>query len=809
MLEDIQFGLRLLCWSPGFTVAVILTLGLGIGLNTAIYSIINGFLRPLPVKDPKQLVVLAARDKHAEFPHGLSYSDFRDYRGLTGVFSDVLARHEWPIPANMKRSNQTERIWVDAVTTNYFSLLGVSPVLGRTFLPDENRTNVAVLDYRCWQQRFGRDPDIAGKALDFNGQSFTVIGVAPQYFEGTQVSMHPEVYVPLQAFVASAAGGQEKLEQRDDHELRVLARLKPGVSVAQARAAVNVVAGQLERQYPDTNKGVHVITVPERFARPEPQVSEATPAIAVFSMVMVGLVLLIACANVSNLLLVRAARRSKEMALRTAIGASRFRIVRLLLTESLILGLLGGGAGVLIAEWGTTLMGSRPPSIDFPVHMDWTPDGQVLLYATCIALLTGIICGLMPALEISRPDLSVALKQGIGQAPGRKRWLSSLFVTGQVGFSMLLLIVAGLFIRGAQKAENADLGFDRNNLQLLSVDLTKQNYDKTRGREFIRGVLEEIQSLPGVRSVSVAKFIPFDQQGNEALFSDEQAAFQRADAVPVLSNTVGLNYFQVMGIPVLKGRDFGEHDDDLATRVAVINEALALQFWHGKDPLGRIIRTINGDTLQVIGVVKTGKYAFLTEQPRPYLYLPFRQNYSSPATFHIRTTGNPANLVSALREKVRALDPDLPLYNVKTMQDHLQKGYLFGAIVLGGTLSGLFGLLGLTLACIGLYGVVSNTVNQRTREIGVRTALGASRGNILRVVLKQGMLLVLIGTTAGLAGGLAVAQLLKRVLFSVDPAEPMAFAFAILILLAVALLACLIPARRAARVDPSEALRYE
>jgi predicted permease len=692
LLQDIRHSLRSLRKSPGFTAAVILTLGLGIGFNTAIYSIINSFIfRPLPVRDPYQLVVLATRDKHAEFGHGLSYPDYRDYLGLKGVFSDVLARHEWPISANLKRGNQTERMWVDAVTTNYFSMLGVSAALGRTFLAEEDRTPTAVLDYACWQQKFGRHSDIVGQAINLNGQLFTVIGVAPEGFQGTQMDMRPEVYVPLLAFGHSGLISQERLEQRDDHELRVIARLQPGVGVEQARAAVNVLAGQLERQYPDTNTGVHVITIPERFARPEPQVSEATPAIAVLSMATVGLVLLIACANIANLLLVRATRRSKEIALRTAVGATRFRIVRLLLTESLILSVLGGGAGVLMAQWGISLIQSRPSSIDFPVHMDWSPDGRVLLFATGIVLLTGILCGLMPALEISRPDLSVALKQGTGPSIGRNRWLSSLLVAGQVGFSMLLLILAGLFIRGAQKAEASDLGFDRNNLQLLSVDLAKQNYDQTHGKEFIRQLLEDFKSIPGVRAVSVAKYLPFDQQGGEAVFSDEQTASSRAQALTVLSNTVGLDYFRVMGIPFLKGRDFAEHDDDAAPRVAAINEALALRLWHGKDPLGRRIRLASGDMLQVIGVAKTGKYAFLTEQPRPYLYLPFRQNYTSPTTFHIRTTANAVNLVSALRQEIRALDPDLPVYNVKTMQEHLQNGYLFGGIIMGGTLSVLFG----------------------------------------------------------------------------------------------------------------------
>jgi predicted permease len=810
LIEDIRYSFRSLRKTPGFTCVVIVTLGLGIGFNTAIYSVINAFIfRPLPVKDPGQLVVLATRDKHTDVLHGLSFPDYRDYRGLSGVFSDVLARREFTFAANWKRDHQTERIWIDAVTINYFNLLGVGAALGRTFLPDENRRPVAVLDYTCWRERFGADSAILGQTINLDGHLATVIGIAPEGFQGTQVSMRPDVYVPLRAPGLGAAAIPERFEQRDAHELRVFARLKPGVTIAQARTAVDLLAGQLERQYPDTNKGVRVLTIPERFARPEPQVSESLPAIAAFSMALVGLVLLIACANIANLLLVRAARRGREMALRTAVGASRLRIVRLLLTESVILGVFGGAAGVLVANVAIRVIQSRPSSVDFPVHMNWSPDERVLLFSTAVALLTGILCGLMPALEVSRVDLTATLKEGSGRSTRSKRRLTALLVGGQVGVSMLLLIVAGLFIRGAQKAQETDLGFDRNNLQLFSVDLDKQHYDKTRGREFIRRMLDEIEAMPGVRGVSVAKFIPFDLQGGEGVFGDEQASSRPADALNVLSNTVGVDYFKVMGIPILKGREFEKYDDDSAPRVAVINEALALRLWPGKEPLQRRIRLTNGNVLQVIGVVKTGKYAFLNEQPRPYLYLPLRQNYTAPTVFHVRAGVSPPNLVSVIRRAVRALDPDLPLYNVKTMQEHLQHGYVFSTIILGGALSGLFGFVGLALASTGLYGVVANTVGQRTREIGIRTALGASRSNILRLVTRQSMLLVAAGASAGIVGGLAAARFLRRVLFSVDPTDLKTFLTVVAALAIVALVACLIPARGAAKVDPMVALRWE
>jgi predicted permease len=807
LLEDIRYSVRAFRRRPGLAITVIVTLGLGIGFTTAVYSAINAYiLRPLPVKDPGRLVVLATRDTHTDFPFGLSYPDYRDYRDLTEVFADVLARREWPVAANLKREGQLDRIWIDAVTPNYFAVLGIETTLGRTFLPEEGRGSVAVLDYACWQATFDGDPTIVGKAINVNGQALTVVGVAPERFQGTQVTMRPDVYVPLQTQLMAQ---HHNFEARGDRDLRVIARLRPGVTVPQARSAVDVAAKRLELQFPDTNAGVRVITVPERFARPEPQVSQATPVIAVFSMVLVGLVLLLACTNISNVLLIHAVERGKEIAVRSALGATRARIARLLLTESLLLGVLGGATGVLVAFWVTAVLQSRHSSVDLPIHVDWSPDGHVLLFATAVSLATGIVCGVMPALAASHPNLTLAINQG-GRATVRKRLLSSVLVTGQVGVSMLLLVVAGLFVRGAQKAEGVDLGFDRKNLQLLALDLSKDGYDEARGREFIRRLLDEAQSLPGVRSVSVAKYIPFAEQGGESVFRDEQAGRRRVDGVTAFSNTVGLNYFQVMGIPILKGRDFDEHDDETARRVVVINEALASRLWPGQDPTGRFIRLLGDQRLQVIGVVKTGKYAFLTEQPRPYLYLPLRQHYTSPTIFHVRTaTDVPQNLVSALRVRIHALDADVLVYGVTTMQEHLQHGYLFSAIVLGGALSGVFGALGLALASVGLYGVVSNTVGQRTHEIGIRAALGATRRSILGLVTRQGMLLVVIGASLGLASGIAAARLLTRVLFSVDPGEPLTFATAVLVLCGVALPACAIPARAALRIDPIVALRHD
>jgi predicted permease len=817
-LQDVLHSLRSLRKSPGFTAVVILTLGLGIGFNTAIYSVINAFLlQPLPVNNPDRLVVLATRDHHTDVPHGLSYPDYRDYRTLTAVFSDVLARREFAFAANWKREQRIERIWIDAVTPNYFDLLGVHASRGRTFFPGEARQPVAVLDYTCWKEKFGADSSIVGRTINLDGHVVTLIGVAPEGFQGTQVTMRPDLYIPLQTpgltgdrmRSAPAASSQDRFEQRDAHELRVIARLQPGVTLAKARAAVDHLAAELALHYPGTNKGVAVITIPERFARPEPEVSGTLPVMAVFSTALVGLVLLIACANIANLLLVRASRRGKEMALRTAEGASRLRIVRLLLTESLILGVLGGSVGVLIAQGAIRILQSRPAAVDLPVHLDWSPDARVLLFSTAVALVTGILCGLMPALEVSRVDLATALKEGTGRSTGPKRRLTYLLVGGQVAVSMVLLIVAGLFIRGAQKAQAVDLGFDWNHLQLFSIDLAKQGYEPTRGREFLRRLSDQIETISGVQSVAVAKYIPFDLQGGDGVFSDEQASTRPSDALSVLSNTVGVGYFRVMGIPVLKGREFDSHDDESGPRVAVINQALAHRLWPGKDALQQRIRLSSGDVLQVIGVVKTGKYGFLTEQPRPYLYLPFRQNYSAPITFHVRTAAAPGPLVSSLRQSVRALNPDLPVYNVKTMEDHLKHGYAFSIVIMGGALSGLFGILGLALASIGLYGVVANTVNQRRREIGIRAALGAGTGNILRLVTRQSLILVSAGAALGAACGIAAGRLLKRVLFSVDPADWTTFLMVATVLCLVSILACLMPARRALKVDPNVALRWE
>jgi predicted permease len=483
--------------------------------------------------------------------------------------------------------------------------------------------------------------------------------------------------------------------------------------------------------------------------------------------------------------------------------------VRLLLTESVILGVIGGAAGVAVANWAIRVIRSRPASVDLPVHMDWSPDARVLVFALVVALLTGILCGLTPALEASCPDLTAALKEGGGRSTAQKRRLRSLLVGGQVAVSMLLLIVAGLFVRGVQKAQEVDLGFDRNNLQLFSIDLAKQGYDSVRATAVLRRLLDEMEAMPGVRGVSLATCIPFDQQGSAAVFSDEQASNRPTDALSVFTNIVEADYFRVMDIPVLQGRVFDQHDDGSAPREAVVNEALARRLWAGTSPLQRKIRLAGGTVVQVIGVVKTGKYAFLNEQPRPYLYLPFRQNYASPVMFHVRTAGVPATLASGLRQAIHAVDPDLPVYNVKTMQEHLQHGYVFSTIILGGALSGLFGILGLALASIGLYGVVANTIGQRTREIGIRAALGARNLNILGLMLRESTILVTGGAILGITSGLVAGQLLKRVLFSVNPTDPATLLAMVAVLAVVATAACLIPARRATKVDPLVALRNE
>ena len=816
LLQDLRYAWRMLARNPGFAIVAVLTLGLGIGANTAIFSVVNALLlRALPVKDPHQLVTLAVHHGR-ELPHGLSYPDYRDYRDQEQIFSDLAAYDTAFV--SLTAGTQAERIRVQRVTDNFFSLLGVRAAHGRTLIPGEARAyqagRVIVLSYRYWQGRFGGDPFIIGKTVVLNARPFDVVGVTQEIFPATVDLLEIDGFIPLTILSQSRPEERRVFEDRTAHNFRVIGRLQPGVSLREARVALAVQARRLEQEYPDSNKGVAVLAYPESMGRLEPAAAAYLPPVAAVFMALVGLVLLIACANVANLLLARAIGRRKEMAIRLALGAGRVRLIQQLLTESVLLALLGGGTGLLMALWATDLLSSMRLPGDLHVAMDLPLDRQVFAFTFVTAVLTGIISGLTPALLSARRDVNENLKEGsrgTGSSPGRS-YLSRILVVSQVAVSMLLLVCAGLFLQAMWRASQMDLGIRLDHHLMFSMDIGSLGYDEGRGRIFYQELMERIRSLPGVRSASMARSVPFAfRQEGTWVFAEGHVSRKEEGKLSVLFNCVGTDYFRTVGTPIVSGRAFTGADSNTSPGVVIVNQALVEQLWPGQNPVGKRLSVVgeDGPFLEVIGVAAQGKYVLLGEKPRGYLYLPLSQEYHPVRTLHIYTIGDPRDLVVAARKEVRALDANLPIYDVQTMEHHIRKGKAFLPLQVATLLVGVFGLIGAALAAIGLYGVISYSVSQRTHEIGVRMALGAQRGEIFWFVARQGMALTLIGIVAGLAGALVGTRALSSLIVGVSPTDPLILGGSALLLAAVALLACFAPARYATRVDPMVALRHE
>lgn len=814
--QDLKFGVRALLKNPGFTAVAVLTLALGIGVNSTVFSIVNAFLfRPLPVKDADQLVVLATKDSTFEVPYEVSYPNYQDLRDRTDVFSDVLACTNGVF--NMASEGQPERTFAQLVTGNYFSMLGVEAAAGRTFTAEEGRVPgaqpVVVLSYGCWQQRFGGNESAIGRTIKLNGVPFTIIGAAPQSFTGTESVLALDIYVPLGTEDRLYPKSAGRHAQRGDTELRVMARLKPGVSVDQARAAVDVLARQLEQEYPETNKATTFAMELETRSRPVISISQNVPRIAGVFMALVGLVLLIACANVANLMLGRAMSRQKETAIRLALGASRVRVIRLLLTESVVLALAGGMIGWLLSYWAIDWLANIRVSTDAPIRFAIEPDWRVQVFSLGIALLTGLISGFGPALQTTSPNLSESLKEGgrTSAASGRHR-IRSVLVVGQVAVSLLVLICAGLFIQSAKNAEKMDFGFRTENLSMASMDPEAQGYDETRGRQFFKQLVDRARELPGVIDASVGSNTPlgFSNSIADVFFEGRAAGRQEEERTTIFNTIVGQGYFQTMGTAVLRGREFNERDDKSSPRVALVNETMARRYWPEQDALGkRFAIKREGPFLEVVGIVRDGKYVFIGEDPRAFFYLPFEQNYRGDMTLFLHSAGDDAAALAGVRRVVRDLDVDLPLYDAKTMTSHLRDGLALLFVRLGARLATAFGLLGLALAVVGVYGVVSYSVSQRTHEIGVRMALGASPGDVLKLVARQGLMLTLVGVAIGLGASVLVTRVMTSLLYGISATDPVTFGIVALLLAGVALAASLIPASRALRVDPMVALRYE
>ena len=812
--QDVRFALRMLAKAPMLTVIVVLTLALGIGANTAIFGIVNGFLlRPLPVKSPEQIMVLAGRiPGDTVGVYTLSYPELADFRKQAEPFSDLFA-YQVNI-GGLSFAGKTEQFVFDYVTGNYFSTLGVQPAAGHLFAPPQGENGgkdpYVVLGYSYWQKRFGGDPNAVGKQVLVDGQEATIIGVVQKGFEGTQFALELDGYVPLNMI----PGANQFWTDRTSRNLAVLGRLKPGVSLSQAQSSVNVVAQRLANEYSATDKGVSVRVIPERFARPQPLTTNIVPFIAGLFLVLAGLVLLLACMNVANILLVRASVRQREMAIRAALGAGRVRLVRQLLTESMVLALLGGLGGLFLGRWASSVIPALIPATNIPIHMDFIFDWRVFVYALAAALAAGTLMGLWPALRAARADVNSVLHgEGRSDSAGVSRHrLRSVLVVAQVGGSLVLLIVAGLFVRSLMSTQRAYLGFDPDHLLNVTLDPNEAGYDQTRTKTFYHDLEAKVRTLPGVENASLAFSIPMGTENTSGQVYIEGRILPPNQQPPlVFYNSVDAPYFDTLRVPLLRGRAFRENDDEKAPLVAIVNQTMARQFWPNEDALGKrfSLKSAAGPWIQVVGVAADGKYIFLGWSHQPYFYVPLAQNYISYRALQVRTSVPPGSLISQVQSEVRAFAPTIPISDVRTMRESLSGVNGFFIFRVGAILAAALGVLGLTLAVVGVYGVVSYAASQRTHEIGIRMALGANQVSILLLVLRQGLTLVIAGVVFGLVLSWVLTRSMATLLVGVSPTDALTFATATLLLGGIGLWACYAPARRAMRMDPMRALRHE
>jgi predicted permease len=821
LIQDVRYGLRMVGKSRGLTAVLAITLALGIGVNTAIFSVMNGWLlRPLPVPAPEQIMYLAFQ------PNGtseskFSYPDLLDFQKQTDAFSGLFAYV--PGYAGFSTGRVATEFAYGAVTGNYFSALGVKPLLGRLLLPGEGEKPgeglLVVLGYAFWQKRFGGDAAIVGKQVLINGQPATIIGVTPKGFHGTYFAFDAPGYLSLNA-VPLVRGSSRFWTDRGDRELMTLGRLKPGVSVAQAQSSLAVVAQRLAAQYPATDKDFTVRVIPERLARPAPFVTNVVAVIASLFLVLPALVLLLACLNVVNILLARATARQREMAIRAALGAGRERLIRQMLTESLLLALLGGIGGVVWGEWAISASGSMIHSVTstssgIAGRLDYSFDWRVFAYTLGAVVLSGIILGIWPAFRAGRVDVNTVLHEGGRSDSGGagRHGVRGVLLVAQVAGSLMLLIVSGLFVRSLERAEHMNLGFDPDHVLNVMLDVHQIGYDEAGAKAFYRELKNRVRALPGVQSASLAFTVPLGMPSPGSPIYVEGHPLAPGQVVPGVSfNSIDPGYFETMRVPLLEGRTSRDSDNETAPPVAIVDQTMAKKFWPNQDPIGKrfSMKSPAGPFIEVVGLARDGQseWHFSTE-PHPYFYLPLAQNFTSFLSLQVRTTVPPESLVRGVQEQIRDLAPDLPIFDARTMQQGIHGlGGLF-VFRLAASLAGVMGMLGLTLATVGVYGVVSFGAAQRTREIGIRMALGATRRGILVAIIRQGLQLALVGIASGLAGAFALSRLLRSMLVGVKPGDPGTFIGVSLLLLAVALLASYLPARRATKVDPMVALRYE
>ena len=811
--RDIQYGLRMLAKSPSFTIIAVLTLALGVGANAAVFGVINGFfLRPLPGKDNARLMVVAAHREGEQFYRTLSYLDYQDYRAKAEAFSDMAAYVNDLVGLGV--DNQTERALVQHITGNFFSFLGLQPAAGRLFGPEEGEKTgteqFVVLGYHYWQRRFGGSPSVVGKKAAVNGKPCRIVGVAPEDLIGPFIPIETDAYLTL-GLLKDPEGLRR---ERGTGDVHVLARPKPEITLTQARASLGVIAAQLAREYPTTNKALSLDVLPERLARPQPDAARTNPIGAAVFLAMVALVLLITCVNVANRVLARASTRFKEMAIRTSLGARRRQIFRQLLTESLLLSLMGGAAGALLGAWLTHLLGLIRLPADITLHVNLNFDWRVFAYIGVIAMVSGVAVGMVPAWRASRINLSAVLRES-GRSGGRgaaHQRMRSALVIAQVAGTLVVLIVAGLFARSLQSTQRIDLGFNPDGVLNLGMDPSQLGYDEARATNLFRTIKERAGSVAGVQSVSYAYSSPFGvYNAAEPVWKENQKSLPASEVPVILYNRIDEDYFRTLQIPVLHGRGFSLQDQSASQMVTVINQMMAKSLWPGEDAVGHHFSFGKSDAapVEVVGVVKDGRYSGAMEDQRPYFYVPLSQRYSAIRVLHVRGAVDPLSLGSAVQREIQRVDPTLPVYGVQSMRHSLNGVNGFFLARMGAMFASVLGMLGLMLAVVGVYGVVSYTVALRTQEIGVRMALGAQRGKILAMILRQGVTLAGYGLLIGVALALALSRLLKSLLFQVSTADPLTYAGVLLLMLGITVVACYIPARRASAVDPLVALRFE
>jgi putative ABC transport system permease protein len=808
LFSDLSYGIRSLLKRPGFTAIAVATLALGIGANTAIFSVVNKvLLRPLPFTDPERLVQVWEADlKRGRPTMSVSYPNFADWRDQNQVFEQIAAYSDRTF--NLTGNAEPERIEGAIVSPALFPLLGVKPVLGRVLLPEEDHPNKVfsvVMSEGLWRRRFNSDPQIIGQSIRLNSESFTVVGVIPNITNLFELRADTELWIPI----AHSRG----FDNRYGHYLDVVARLQPGVTRAQAQANLDLIAGRLSAQYPSSNTDHAVRLVPLQ----DQIVGDFKLALLVL-LGAVLFVLLIASPNVANMLLARAASRKREISIRTALGASRWRVVRQLLTESLLLSSMGGAAGFLLALWGIYFLLAFGPG-NLPRAKEVAVDGRVLGFTVAVSLLTGIIFGLVPALQASRPDLNETLKEGGRSATGNagQRRVRNLLVATEIALSLVLLAGAGLLMRSFIKLQAISPGFNPKNVLTMRISLEGSDYQKpTPVIAFHDQLLEKIRALPGVQSVSTRSHVPIAADDGYAnlSFAIEGQLPDAANRSTAFYNAVSPDYFQTMEIPVLKGRPFVASDDGKAQQVIIINETLARRYFAGQDPIGRRM-TLNDenpkeeDWATIVGVAADTKprELELTSSPVPEMYMPFAQQPESGPALLIRTANNPESIAAAVRHEVQVLDKNQLVYNVRTLETVMSEAVVTPRFRT--SLLGVFAVIALILAIVGIYGVMSYAVTQRTHEIGIRMALGARAADVMKLIVKNGMGPVILGLAVGLAGALGLTRLMVSFLFGVTPTDALTFATVSVGLALVALIACCIPARRATKVDPLVALRYE